>query len=277
MEYAVGIDVGSTQTKAVALDMVRAIVARVLIDSGANVVRAGQRAMDEIQKAGISRSDIKFVVGTGYGRYKIEAGDTQVTEISCHARGAHMLYPGTRTVIDMGGQDTKAIKVGAEGDVIDFCMNDKCAAGTGRFLAGAADVLGLTLDEIGGISLRGTKPVRLTSVCTVFVESDILSHLAQNKQVEDILAGVHEAIVTRTIGLVRRVGMDPEITFTGGVARNIGMVRALEAKLGAPLNASPEAHYCGALGAALYAMDHVMAEKRPTVEVSAELPVWVDE
>ena len=277
MEYAVGIDVGSTQTKAVALDTARAIVARVLIDSGANVVRAGQRAMDEIQKAGISREDIKFVVGTGYGRYKIEAGDTQVTEISCHARGAHMLYPGTRTVIDMGGQDTKAIKISAEGDVIDFCMNDKCAAGTGRFLVGAAEVLGLALDEIGEISLKGTKPVRLTSVCTVFVESDILSHLAQNKRVEDILAGVHEAIATRTIGLVRRVGMDPEITFTGGVARNIGMVRALEAKLGAPLNASPEAHYCGALGAALYAMDHVMADKRPTAEVSAELPVWVDE
>ena len=277
MEYAVGIDVGSTQTKAVALDTARAIVARVLIDSGANVVRAGQRAMDEIQKAGISREDIKFVVGTGYGRYKIEAGDTQVTEISCHARGAHMLFPGTRTVIDMGGQDTKAIKISAEGDVIDFCMNDKCAAGTGRFLVGAAEVLGLGLDEIGEISLKGTKPVRLTSVCTVFVESDILSHLAQNKQVEDILAGVHEAIATRTIGLVRRVGMDPEITFTGGVARNIGMVRALEVKLGAPLNASPEAHYCGALGAALYAMDHVMAEKRPSAEVGAELAVWVDE
>ena len=277
MEYAVGIDVGSTQTKAVALDTARAIVARVLIDSGANVVRAGKRAMEEIQKAGISREDIKFVVGTGYGRYKIEAGDTQVTEISCHARGAHMLYPGTRTVIDMGGQDTKAIKISSEGDVIDFCMNDKCAAGTGRFLAGAADVLGLTLNEIGEISLRGTKPVRLTSVCTVFVESDILSHLAQNKQVEDILAGVHEAIATRTIGLVRRVGMDPEITFTGGVARNIGMVRALEAKLQAPLNANPEAHFCGALGAALYAMDHVLAEKRPTVEVSAEPAVWVDE
>lgn len=277
MEYAVGIDVGSTQTKAVALDPARAIVARVLIDSGANVVRAGQRAMEEIQKAGISREDIKFVVGTGYGRYKIEAGDTQVTEISCHARGAHMLFPGTRTVIDMGGQDTKAIKISADGDVIDFCMNDKCAAGTGRFLTGAAEVLGLTLDEIGEISLRGTKPVRLTSVCTVFVESDILSHLAQNKKVEDILAGVHDAIATRTIGLVRRVGMDPEITFTGGVARNIGMVRALEAKLQVTLNASPEAQYCGALGAALYAMDHVLAEKRPAVEVGAQPAGWVDE
>jgi predicted CoA-substrate-specific enzyme activase len=277
MEYAVGIDVGSTQTKAVALDTARAMVARVLIDTGANVVRAGQRAMDEIQKTGIAREDIKFVVGTGYGRYKIEAGDTQVTEISCHARGAHMLFPGTRTVIDMGGQDTKAIKISAEGDVIDFCMNDKCAAGTGRFLAGAAEVLGLSLDEIGEISLKGTKPVRLTSVCTVFVESDILSHLAQNKQVEDILAGVHEAIATRTIGLVRRVGMDPEITFTGGVARNIGMVRALEAKLHVSLNANAEVHFCGALGAALFAMDHVLAEKRPAVEVSAEPAVWVDE
>ncbi len=277
MEYAVGIDVGSTQTKAVALDPARAIVARVLIDTGANIVRAGQRAMDKIQEGGISREDIKFVVGTGYGRYKVEAGDTQVTEISCHARGAHMLFPGTRTVIDMGGQDTKAIKVGAEGDVVDFCMNDKCAAGTGRFLAGAAEVLGLSLDEIGEISLKGTKPIRLTSVCTVFVESDILSHLAQNKQVEDILAGVHEAIATRTIGLVRRVGMDPEITFTGGVARNIGMVRALEAKLGVTLNASPEAQFCGALGAALYAMDHVMAERHPTIEVGAGPTVWVDE
>ncbi len=278
MVYAAGIDVGSTQTKAVAIDTARGIVARTLIDTGANVIRAGQRALDElIANAKIDRDDVKFVVGTGYGRYKIEAGDTQVTEISCHARGAQMLFPNTRTVIDMGGQDTKAIKVGSEGDVLDFCMNDKCAAGTGRFLAGAADVLGLTLDEIGEISLKGTKPIRLTSVCTVFVESDILSHLAQKKKVENILAGVHEAIATRTIGLVRRVGIDPEITFTGGVALNIGMVRALEAKLGAELNISEDAHYCGALGAALFAMDHVLAEQKPELQVGAEPAVWVDE
>ena len=278
MEYAAGIDVGSTQTKAILVDTARAIVGRALIDTGANVKRAGQRALDElIANTDAARDDIKFVVGTGYGRYKIEAGDTQVTEISCHARGGQMLFPNTRTVIDMGGQDTKAIKVGSEGDVVDFCMNDKCAAGTGRFLAGAAEVLGLTLDEIGEISLRGTKPIRLTSVCTVFVESDILSHLAQKKKVEDILAGVHQAIATRTVGLVRRVGIDPEITFTGGVARNGGMVRALEEKLGAPLNISPEAHYCGALGAALFAMDHVLAEFKPETRIGAEPAVWVDE
>ncbi len=278
MEYAVGIDVGSTQTKAIAIDTSRAIVARALIDTGANVKRAGQRALDHlVEHENIARADIKFVVGTGYGRYKIEAGDTQVTEISCHARGAQLLFPSTRTVIDMGGQDTKAIKIGPEGDVLDFCMNDKCAAGTGRFLAGAAEVLGLTLDELGDISLKGTKPIRLTSVCTVFVESDILSHLAQKKKVEDILAGVHEAIASRTVGLVRRVGIEPEVSFTGGVARNVGMVRALEAKLGKPLNISPEAHFCGALGAALFAMDHVFANRKPDAGVSAEPAVWVDE
>ncbi len=278
MKYAAGIDVGSTQTKAVLIDPARAVVARTLIDTGANVVRAGQRALDGIlAESSVDRADVGFVVGTGYGRYKIEAGDTQVTEISCHARGAQMLFPMTRTVIDMGGQDTKAIKVGPEGDVLDFCMNDKCAAGTGRFLAGAADVLGLSLDEIGEISLRGTKPIRLTSVCTVFVESDILSHLAQKKKMEDILAGVHEAIASRTIGLVRRVSMDDEVTFTGGVARNIGMVRALEGKLQTELNISPDSQFIGAIGAALFALDHVFAAERDAGQVSKEPAVWVDE
>jgi len=278
MNYAAGIDVGSTQTKAVLMDTARAIAGRVLIDTGANVKRAGQRALDELlEKAGVDRGAVRFVVGTGYGRYKIEAGDTQVTEISCHARGAQMLFPATRTVIDMGGQDTKAIKVGAEGDVVDFCMNDKCAAGTGRFLAGAADVLGLALDDIGEISLRGTKPIRLTSVCTVFVESDILSHLAQKRKMEDILAGVHQAIAARTIGLVRRVGMDPEITFTGGVARNVGMVQALEAKLGVSLNTSAESQFTGAIGAALFAMDHVLAAGYGELAPGAQPAVWVDE
>lgn len=277
MDFAAGIDVGSTQTKAVLVDAARAIVARALINTGANVKRAGQAALDALlEQAGAAREQVGFVVGTGYGRYKIDAGNAQVTEISCHARGAHFLYPNTRTVIDMGGQDTKAIKVSPDGGVADFCMNDKCAAGTGRFLAGAADVLGLSLDQIGEISLRGTQPIRLTSVCTVFVESDILGYVAQRKKVEDILAGVHQAIAARTIGLVRRVGMEPEITFTGGVARNIGMVRALEEKLGATLNVSPEAHFNGALGAALYALDHVLAARRETPVPAEVTPEWVN-
>jgi predicted CoA-substrate-specific enzyme activase len=162
-------------------------------------------------------------------------------------------------VIDMGGQDTKAIKVGPDGSVVDFSMNDKCAAGTGRFLSAAADVTGVSLDEIGGLSLLAKNPVRLTSVCTVFVESDIMSYLAQRKSIEDILGGVHKAIATRTMSLVRRVGVEPEVTFTGGVSRNVGMVRALEGALGTSLNVSPEGHFMGALGAALFALERAQA------------------
>ena len=277
MPYSAGIDVGSTQTKAVLLDTARAIVARSLIPTGANVKLAGQRALDAVMaEAAVPREEVLYVIGTGYGRYKIEAGDAQVTEISCHARGAQMIFPGTRTVIDMGGQDTKAIKVGPEGNVLDFCMNDKCAAGTGRFLAAAADVIGLPLEQIGEISLRGTKPIKLTSVCTVFVESDIMSYMAQKKKVEDILAGVHQAIASRTIGLVRRVGVESEITFTGGVARNTGMVRALEEKLDAKLNVGPESHFMGALGAALFAMDKVLAMEAAKPRPPQAVPVWTD-
>lgn len=277
MRYAAGIDVGSTQTKAVLMDRARAVVARTLIPTGANVKLAGARALDVIlREVGVQREDVGYVVGTGYGRYKIEAGDAQVTEISCHARGAQFIFPGTRTVIDMGGQDTKAIKTGPEGNVVDFCMNDKCAAGTGRFLAAAADVVGSTLDDIGEISLRGTKPIRLTSVCTVFVESDIMSYLAQKKKIEDILAGVHQAIAARTVGLVRRVGVEEEVTFTGGVARNIGMVRALEDKLGLTLNVGPDSHFMGALGAALFALDKLLALEPHEAGELEKVVAWSD-
>jgi (R)-2-hydroxyacyl-CoA dehydratese activating ATPase len=264
MIYGAGVDVGSTQTKAVIVDAAGTIVARVLIPTGANVSRAGERAFVEAcQQAGLAREAIGAVIGTGYGRYKVTFGDAQITEITCHARGAHSLFPATRTVIDMGGQDTKAIKVAPDGSVLDFSMNDKCAAGTGRFLSAAADVTGVGLDEIGPLSLQAQAPVRLTSVCTVFVESDIMSYLAQRKRVEDVLGGVHKAIATRTMSLVRRVGVEPEITFTGGVSRNVGMVHALEEVLGAPLNVSADGHFMGALGAALFALERAHAAATP--------------
>ncbi|MDP9264168.1 MAG: acyl-CoA dehydratase activase [Acidobacteriota bacterium] len=258
MRIAAGVDVGSTQTKAVLLSDNGgvSITARALVDTGANVRKAAEHAFHEVCKAaGIHPSDVGFVVGTGYGRYNISFGHTQMTEITCHARGAHFVFPGTRTVIDMGGQDSKAIAVGADDEVLDFVMNDKCAAGTGRFLANAADVMAIGLDEVGPLSLRGTKPVKITTVCTVFVESDILSYLSQGKKAEDILAGVHLAIARRTMSLARRVPLEPEITMTGGVARNIGMVKALEEVLGQPLKISPDAHFMGAIGAAVFAME----------------------
>jgi predicted CoA-substrate-specific enzyme activase len=256
MTYGAGVDVGSTQTKAILLNERREIVGRALIDTGANVAKAAERAFGEaLANVGLRRDEVAYVVGTGYGRYKVTFGDAQITEISCHAKGAAWLFPGTQTVIDMGGQDAKGIRVGKGGEVKDFVMNDKCAAGTGRFLANAAEAIGLSLDEIGELSLRSRNPVRLSTVCTVFVESDIMAYLAHGKKVEDILGGVHSAIAARTVALVRRVGIDPEVTFTGGVSLNIGMVRALEQKIGLPLNVSPESHFMGAIGAALWALE----------------------
>ncbi|MBI4256048.1 MAG: 2-hydroxyglutaryl-CoA dehydratase [Candidatus Rokubacteria bacterium] len=260
MTYGAGVDVGSTQTKAVIVDEARRIVGRSLIATGANVTKAGESAfVKACEDAGLPRTAVGYVVGTGYGRYKVTFGDAQITEITCHGRGAQSIFPATRTVLDMGGQDTKAIKVGADGSVLDFSMNDKCAAGTGRFLSAAADVTGVSIDEIGPLALQAKIPVRLTSVCTVFVESDIMSYLAQKKTIEDILGGVHKAIATRTMSLVRRVGVEEEVTFTGGVSRNIGMVRALEEVLGTPLNVSDEGHFMGAIGAALFALERAQA------------------
>jgi predicted CoA-substrate-specific enzyme activase len=258
--FAAGVDVGSTQTKAVILDAGRRIVGRALADTGANVARAGERAFAAaLGEAGLAREQVRGVVGTGYGRYKVSFGDSQVTEIGCHARAARLLFPGTRTVIDMGGQDAKGIRVGEAGEVLDFVMNDKCAAGTGRFLASAAEALNLALDEIGPLSLGATSPVRLSTVCAVFVESDIMSYLALGRRVEDILGGVHSAIAARTVALVRRVGIEAEVTFTGGVSCNVGMVRALEQKLQQRVNVSPDSTYMGAIGAALFALERAGA------------------
>jgi predicted CoA-substrate-specific enzyme activase len=258
MRFAAGVDVGSTQGKAIIMSDNGGIkiVGRALVDTGANVTKAAEHGFEEACKmAGISPSDVGYVVGTGYGRYKITFGNTQMTEISCHAKGAHYLYPNTHTVIDMGGQDAKAISVGATGEVLDFVMNDKCAAGTGRFLSNAADVMGVSLDEIGPLSEKGKNPVKITTVCTVFVESDILSYLSMGKKPEDILKGVHLAIAKRTISLARRVAIEPAITMTGGVSLNVGMVRALEQVLDTTLQVSPDAHYTGAIGAALFALE----------------------
>ncbi|MHA2621599.1 MAG: acyl-CoA dehydratase activase [bacterium JZ-2024 1] len=275
MIYAAGVDVGSTQTKVVILNEHQQICGRALVPTGANLVAAAENGFRKaLENAGLPRECVRFTVGTGYGRFRVTFGDTQITEIACHARGAKFLFPETQTVIDMGGQDTKAIKVGPTGEVLDFAMNDKCAAGTGRFLAAAADVMDLSLDDIGPISLTATRPVKITSVCTVFVESDIMSYLAQGRSMEDILAGVHRSIAARTLALVRRVGVDPEITFTGGVARNKGMVHALQEAIGFPLNVSEESHFNGALGAAIFAIERATREalaQKPTVTLGSWL------
>ncbi|OGR49921.1 MAG: hypothetical protein A2X40_11465 [Elusimicrobia bacterium GWC2_65_9] len=264
MAYAAGVDVGSTQTKAVIIDEARKIVGRALIDTGANVVVAAENAFDKALEASkLEDDEIEYVIGTGYGRYRVTFGNAQVTEISCHGRGAAHMFPGTRTVVDMGGQDTKAIRVAANGEILDFCMNDKCAAGTGRFLGAAAAALDIPLGDLGATALRSTKTVRISTTCTVFAESEVLSWLGKGKKIEDILWGVHQSIAMRSAGLMRRVGVEEQVTFTGGVTKNIAMVKALEEKLAVRLNVSEDSHFMGALGAALFALDRIVASRAP--------------
>jgi len=264
LAYAAGVDVGSTQTKAVIINEGGEIVGRALLDTGANVIQAAENAYIVARdEAGIDEREVEYVVGTGYGRYRVTFGNTQVTEISCHGRGAVHLFPNTRTVVDMGGQDTKAISVAANGEITDFCMNDKCAAGTGRFLGAAAAALDIPLDDLGPVSLTSTKPIKISTTCTVFAESEVLAWIGKGKKIEDILWGVHTSIAARSAGLMRRVGIEDEITFTGGVTRNKGMVKALEERLEKPLNISEDCHFMGALGAALFALDEVKTGRTP--------------
>ena len=269
MAYAAGVDVGSTQTKAVIIDEDRAIVARSLTMTGANVIRAAEESFAEALAAGnLREEEVEYVVGTGYGRYKVTFGNTQVTEISCHGRGAVHMFPDTRTVVDMGGQDTKAIRVAPTGEIVDFCMNDKCAAGTGRFLGAASSALDIPLDELGPTALKGEKAVKISTTCTVFAESEVLSWLGKGKRIEDILLGVHQSIAARSTGLLRRVGVEEQVTFTGGVARNTAMIAALNRSLGLTVNVSDDSHYMGALGAALFALDHILAARAPSRQAS---------
>jgi len=215
-----GCDVGSTTGKAVVLVGDRVAASAILpstIDPERTAREALEAALGKLDGApGIDGLD--RLVGTGYGRVNLDVVDDTITEITCHGKGANYFYgPSVRTVLDMGGQDTKAIRIEPGGDVLDFCMNDKCAAGTGRFLQSAAAALGLELDELGPRAQEGRRPVSISTTCTVFAESEVLSWLARGRKIEDILLGVHGSIGKRSFGLLKRVGIDEEVTFTGGV------------------------------------------------------------
>jgi predicted CoA-substrate-specific enzyme activase len=250
-----GVDIGSTTAKCVLVED-GSIVGKSLGPVGVDIVRDAERAFDAaLADAHRTREEAGFIVGTGYGRYKVRFGQLAVTEISCHAKGASFLFPRTRLVLDIGGQDTKVIRIGERGEVEDFAMNDKCAAGTGRFLDVCANALGFDVAEIGPVSRRARRPVKVTSTCTVFAESEVTSYLSRGKEPPDILAGLHASIASRSLSLMQRVGIVPEVTFTGGVSRNEGMVQALAQRIGLPVNVSPLSQYMGALGAALLGLE----------------------
>jgi len=252
---ATGIDVGSTSGEVVILEGDK-ILAYSIVDTGYNSRRAADLALEQaLGDAGLVRGQIGAMVATGYGRIAIDYATKQVTEISCYARGIHFLYPNAHTVIDIGGQDSKVIAVSPKGKPTDFQMNDKCAAGTGRFLEVMARALQLELTELGAISARATKQVLISSMCTVFAESEVITLVAEGTAREDIVAGLHRAIAKRVSAMVKRVGIVPPIAFAGGVAKNAGVARALEQELGESLIIPDEPQIIGALGAALIARD----------------------
>ena len=252
---ATGIDIGSTSGEVVILDGDK-ILAYSIVDTGYNSRRAADLALEQaLGDAGIAHEQIGAMVATGYGRIAIDYATKQVTEISCYARGIHFLYPQVRTVIDIGGQDSKVIAVSPKGKPTDFQMNDKCAAGTGRFLEVMARALQLELGTLGAISARATNQVLISSMCTVFAESEVITLVAEGAAREDIVAGLHRAIAKRVGAMVKRVGIVPPIAFAGGVAKNAGVARALEQELSESLLIPDEPQIIGALGAALIARD----------------------
>ena len=267
-QYFAGLDIGSTMTKVVIMN--DSVLASVIGPTGPEHRKLANRVMEEaLAKAKLAFEDITYVVATGYGRINVPFADKQITEISCHARGVGHLLPEVRTVIDVGGQDSKGIKL-KDGRAVDFVMNDKCAAGTGRFLEVTAEELGVSLEDVGRLSLEAKNKVEISNICTVFAAQEVVAKLSEGMVLPDILAGLHEAIATRIYGMLRRLKIEREVALTGGGAKNIGLVKAMEAKLGFPVLVPPEPLLTGAIGAALLGRDIVReaAEKGETLKIS---------
>lgn len=260
--YYAGIDIGSLSADTVIVDEQGVMAAYTILPTGANSKVSGEKCFNEtLEKAGITKQDIRYIVATGYGRISVPFADKAITEITCHGRGAYALFPNTRTIIDIGGQDSKVIKLENGGKVIDFAMNDKCAAGTGRFLEVMARAMEVKLQDMGPLSFQAKNKVEISSMCTVFAESEVISLVAQAQPKEDIIAGIHAAICSRVGGMIDRVGLVPEVTMTGGVAKNTGMVASLEKRTGVKINIPEEPQIAGALGAALIARERAQQEK----------------
>ncbi len=249
--YFAGIDLGSTMTKVVIIDEDEKILARVESHTGAEHRRLANKVMEQaLEQAKLPFDKITYVVATGYGRINVPFADRQITELTCHARGIVSLFPLARTALDIGGQDAKGLKI-KDGRLIDFVMNDKCAAGTGRFLEVIAKTLGLELEELGALSLKSQDRVNISNTCTIFAQQEIITRLSEGIPIEDIVAGLHEAIASRAAGMLRRLKIEPDVVFTGGVAKNIGVVKAMRENLGYEVLVPEDPLISGAIGAAL--------------------------
>ncbi len=257
MSFYGGLDIGSLTCDVALLDDAGRLVAAEIVPTGARSRAAIERALSAaLQQAGLARGDLAALVATGYGRERVEGRTASITEITCHARGAAHLVPGTALVLDVGGQDCKAVRL-ADGRVSDFAMNDKCAAGTGRFFEVMARALEIDLDDLGALALQATRPVILSSTCTVFAESEVVSLVAADEDPANIAAGLCLAAAERIRSLAVRVGVADPVTMTGGGALNQGLVRAVESLLGRSLVVPARPQLVGAMGAALLGREMV--------------------
>lgn len=257
--YVLGVDSGSTSTDAVILDGDGHIVASAIVATGSKASAGAQRAVDDVlTQAGLANHDLTLRVATGYGRDAIPDMDSAITEITCHARGAHQLAPDARTIIDIGGQDSKVIHLDESGAVTNFVMNDKCAAGTGRFLEATARAMELDMEEFCRVGLGWKHDVKISSMCTVFAESEVVSLVADDTPIPDIVHGLDLSVAGKTTSLAKRVKAEAPFLMTGGVARNVGVVRALEDVLGSPVATHEDSQLCGAIGAALLGLESLV-------------------
>lgn len=256
-----GLDIGSTASKGVILKDGKEVIATSIIPSGTGT-SGPNRVINELkEQSGLTPEDFKKTVVTGYGRMNYEGADKQISELSCHARGVAFLVPEARTIIDIGGQDAKALKLDKNGRLSNFVMNDKCAAGTGRFLDVMAGVLETQVSNLGDISQKATKEVSISSTCTVFAESEVISQLSAGSTIPDVVAGIHASVAGRVASLAMRVGIEDVVVMVGGVAKNGGVVRAMEKALGKDIVVPEMAQLTGALGAALFAYDEYQKEQ----------------
>jgi predicted CoA-substrate-specific enzyme activase len=253
--YFAGVDIGSTMTKVVLTDKASNLLSFIKGPTGAKHRQLANEVMRRaLEQAGLQIDDISYILATGYGRLNVPFADRQITELSCHARGVCSFFPNARTAIDIGGQDAKCMRID-NGRLVNFVMNDKCAAGTGRFLEVTATTLGIKLEDMGDISLKATKRIQISNLCTIFAQQEVVSLLSRGEKVENILAGLHDALASRIAALVRRLGIEPDLVLTGGVAKNTGMVRAMKENLGCEVLVPEEPLLTGALGAAILAKD----------------------
>ncbi|MCP4138072.1 MAG: 2-hydroxyglutaryl-CoA dehydratase [bacterium] len=257
-----GIDIGSLSCDAVLIDESEQVLASTVVPTGARNSESIARASEEVLRiAGISKETVKGTVSTGYGRDRVDGRLSAVTEITCHARGIRALLPETKVLIDIGGQDSKAMLLGKNGQVVDFTMNDKCAAGTGRFLEAMARALQVDIDELAQLDQGADGHVTISSMCTVFAESEVVSLIGDGKEIREIVRGLNQSIASRTSALVKRVAPDingSAIAMSGGVARNSGVIRAISDTLGCSVLVPEKPDTIGALGAALIAKEKIL-------------------